>query len=156
MNIIQLNRSVSSLNTQLFGPIRSLSSLNYLPLSVTEITFVKDFDNRPNVDSQKSTLIKVSNLFSDLEDMIWGLDPTKHYLFCFDFYPSIYGYKHQVGIRLILSKPILVQFESNPYLISNYIKNQLNAMIELYYLDDSIIQGEDPVIIINSMEIEIN
>jgi hypothetical protein len=65
-----------------------------------------------------------------------------------DEYPSI-----------ILSKPILVNHNSNPFLISELITNRINLIFERYYLDDSFITqiGKDdgPGIIIKYQRINL-
>ena len=127
-----------------------------MKLNNYEIAFAKDFKfNFKNLNSDTIT-INLDNLAPNLVGFISELDEGQIYWITLDFYPTLYAYKHELGIKMNLSKPILVSIDSNPYLLADYIKNQLNAMIELYYLDDSIIQGDEPCIIIEYFEIEFN
>jgi len=60
------------------------------------------------------------------------------------------------GLKLYISDPILINKDSSPFLLTQFILHRLNVMIDFYYLDDSIINSEDPVIIVKFTEIELN
>jgi hypothetical protein len=59
-------------------------------------------------------------------------------------------------MRLYICDPILVNRDSDPLLLSKFIKNRLDIMIDFYYLDDSIFDSEDAVIIAKFTEIELS
>lgn len=52
--------------------------------------------------------------------------------------------------------PILINRDSCPLLLTKFIMNRLNLIIDLYYLDDSIINSKDSIIIVQFTEIELN
>ena len=54
-----------------------------------------------------------------------------------------------------ISEPILINKSSCPILLSSYIMSRLNLMIDFYYLDDSIINSKDSIIVIKYIEIEL-
>jgi hypothetical protein len=56
---------------------------------------------------------------------------------------------------MYISDPILINRDSNPLLLTKFIMNRLNLMTDLYYLDDSIINSSDPVIIVKYTEIKL-
>jgi hypothetical protein len=63
---------------------------------------------------------------------------------------------------LNLSKPILVTKNSNPRLISNFIKDRIRLACDTYYLDDTILEmiecsdnSDKPGVIIKYNEINI-
>nr|YP_009487210.1 hypothetical protein [Russula abietina]AWB36112.1 hypothetical protein [Russula abietina] len=96
------------------------------------------------------------NIAIEFADFIMTLDERRFYFVSFEFYPSIYGYNHKSGITMKIMKSIIVNKDSNPYLIANYLEDQLLEMIDLYYLDDSIIQNDsDSCIIIKYHEIKL-
>lgn len=60
------------------------------------------------------------------------------------------------ALKLYISDPILINKDSSPLLLTQFINHKLNVMIDFYYLDDSIINSKDPVIIVKFTEIELN
>lgn len=71
------------------------------------------------------------------------------------FYPDISAYKNEEGIKMNISEPILITKDSSPILLSKFIMNRLNLMIDFYYIDDSIFYYQNSVIIIKYTEIEL-
>jgi hypothetical protein len=68
------------------------------------------------------------------------------------FHPDILGYNIDDGIKLFISDPILINKDSSPLLLTQFIMNRLNIMIDLYYLDDSIINSKDSIIVVKFTE----
>jgi hypothetical protein len=58
-------------------------------------------------------------------------------------------------MQLFISDPILINKESNPLLLTQFIMDRLHKMIDFYYLDDSIINNNDAIIIIKFTEIDL-
>jgi hypothetical protein len=58
-------------------------------------------------------------------------------------------------MQLFISDPILINKDSDPLLLTQFIMDRLNRMIDFYYLDDSIINNNDGIIIIKFTEIEL-
>lgn len=71
------------------------------------------------------------------------------------FYPDINGYGNDEGIQLHISDPILINKDSSSLLLTKFIMNRLNIMIDFYYLDDSFINSRDPIIVVKYTEIEL-
>lgn len=49
------------------------------------------------------------------------------------FYPDISGYANGEGIKLYISDPILINKDSDSLLLTKFIMNRLNLMIDFYY-----------------------
>jgi hypothetical protein len=61
----------------------------------------------------------------------------------FEFIPSIMMYDDD-GPVILFGKPILITKNSNSIIISDYLKERINLTIDTYYLDDSILDSNNP------------
>lgn len=83
------------------------------------------------------------------------MSETDNYWINFSFLPTVHGYGSEQGINMVISDPIIVNRDSSAPLLSKFINHKLNLMVDFYYLDDSVINSEESVIIIKYMEIDI-
>lgn len=128
-----------------------------MPVSQDKIDFVHDFEVKSmNFYKNKSSVFYLKNLTLDITNFINNLNEDDNYWVSLSFYPDISGYNMEDGLKLYISDPILINKDSSPFLLTQFILHRLNVMIDFYYLDDSIINSEDPVIIVKFTEIELN
>jgi hypothetical protein len=145
----------------LYLSYRNLDQTIYLtslliPLSKNEINYVHDFDVKSlNVYKKQGTVLYIINLTLDLTEFINNLNEDDNYWACISFYPNIGGYSIDDGMQLFLSDPILINKDSDPLLLTQFIMNKLHLMIDMYYFDDSIINSQDSIIVIKFTEIEL-
>jgi len=59
-------------------------------------------------------------------------------------------------MQIYICDPILINKDSSPLLLTQFINDRLNVMIDFYYLDDSIINSKDSIIIVKFTEIELH
>jgi len=84
-----------------------------------------------------------------------NLNESDNYWLSLSFYPDLTGYNIDDGIQLFVSHPILINRDSSPLLLTQFIMNRLYTMIDLYYLDDSIINSNHSIIVVKFTDIEI-
>jgi len=76
----------------------------------------------------------------------------------FEFVTSLMVYNEETPV-ITLSKPILITKNSNPKIISDYLKERIDLVIDIYYLDDSILDSHNnpdgPAVIVNYSEINL-
>jgi hypothetical protein len=70
----------------------------------------------------------------EIKEFLINLDYNKVYVVTFDLVFSCIAYDSGSPF-LILSKPILVTNQSNPELISNFIKKRIDYACDIYMLD---------------------
>jgi hypothetical protein len=127
------------------------------PFSKDKIHYAHDFEIKSlNFYQERSTILYLNDLKSDLNDFISNLDENNDFWLSFCFYPDLAIYNIDNGMRLYICDPILVNRDSDPLLLSKFITNRLDIMIDFYYLDDSIFDSEDAVIIAKFTEIELS
>jgi len=136
-----------------------ISSAFLFPLSIDKITYWDEYY------SSKSNFVigndsKYKNYYlhdkNGIKDLISSLDENKNYIISLEFKPSFSeDVKTDVPI-LSLSKPILINKHSSITTITLFIDRKLDEMVDLFYLDDSIIHDSDgeigPYIRINYFE----
>jgi len=128
------------------------------PFSVDEIHFAHNFDfsfKSLNFLQEKGSIFNIENLTRDIRIFLKNLNESDSYWATLSFYPDINGYANEEGIKMSISPPILINKDSCPILLSKFIMNRLNIMIDLYYLDDSIFDSQESIIIIKYTEIEL-
>jgi len=126
------------------------------PFSLDKIHYVHDFDIKfLNFSNEKRSIFFLKNLTKDIINFLDNLSENDNYWAVLYFYPNIEGYENEEGIEMKIFKPIIINKDSCPLLLSKHIMNKLNLMIDFYYLDDSIINSNDSIIIIKYTEIEI-
>jgi hypothetical protein len=132
----------------------SIYSLSLLtPFCRDEIHFVHDFDVKSlNYYKMNGSVFYLKNLTLDITNFLDNLNETDNYWANLTFHPDILGYNIDDGIKLFISDPILINKDSSPLLLTQFIMNRLNIMIDLYYLDDSIINSKDSIIVVKFTE----
>lgn len=127
-----------------------------IPLSKDKIHYVHDFEIKSlNFYQERSTILYLNDLKSDLNDFICNLDENNDFWVSISFYPDLVVYNIDDGMKLYICDPILVNRDSDPLLLSQFITTRLQRMIDFYYLDDSIIDNKDSVLIVKFTEIEL-
>ena len=133
-----------------------------IPLSINKITYLEDLveNERNNISISKFYTNRFYfNDFNEVSEFLNSLENDKSYLITFEFILSWLQYEED-NPALVLSKPILISKDSNPWLISNFIKNRINLACNNYYLDEDMISemiGPDaPGILVKYSEIEIS
>jgi hypothetical protein len=127
-----------------------------IPVSKNEISYAHDLEVKSfNFHETRKTVLFINDLTGDLTDFINSLNEDDNYWVSFSFYPTITGYNIDDGMQLFISDPILINKDSNPLLLTQFIMDRLHKMIDFYYLDDSIINNNDGIIIIKFTEIEL-
>jgi hypothetical protein len=145
----------------LYITIRNFDQSIYLmslliPLSKDKIHYVHDFEIKSlNFYQERSTILYLNDLKSDLNDFICNLDENNDFWVSISFYPDLVVYNIDDGMKLYICDPILVNRDSDPLLLSQFITTRLQRMIDFYYLDDSIIDNKDSVLIVKFTEIEL-
>ena len=135
--------------------IYSISLL--IPLSKDKIHYAHDFEVKSiNIYQERSTILYLNDLKSDLNDFICNLDENNNFWISISFYPDLVVYNIDDGMKLYICDPILVNRDSDQLLLSQFITTRLQRMIDFYYLDDSIIDNKDSVLIVKFMEIELS
>jgi hypothetical protein len=128
-----------------------------IPISLDKIHFVHDFEiNSLNFHKTRRTVLCINDLTLDIIDFINNLNEDDNYWVSFSFYPTITGYNIDDGMQLYISDPILINKDSSSILLTQFIMNRLHRMIDFYYLDDSIINNNDSIIVVKFTEIELS
>lgn len=109
-------------------------------MSITNITYLDQFI--PNnmfcfTNSNKARLYFNDSL--ELKLFLNNLDHDSVYVVTFELILSWLAYDDNLPI-IILSKPILITKNSNPEVISKFIKNRIYDACNLYYLDESLFE----------------
>jgi hypothetical protein len=65
------------------------------------------------------------------------------------------GYGLDDGMQLYIADPILINKDSSSILLTQFIENRLQLMIDFYYLDDSIFDNDEAIIVVKFTEIEL-
>jgi hypothetical protein len=89
-------------------------------------------------------------------DFLKILNEDDNYWVSLSFYPTISGYSIDDGMQLFLSDPILINKDSSAITLTQFIMNRLHLMIDFYYLDDSIINNNDGIIVVKFIKIELS
>ncbi len=135
----------------------SIYSLSLLtPFCQNEIHFVHDFNVKSlNYREVKGSVLNLKSLTLDISDFLNSLNDTDNYWVNLSFYPDLTGYNIDEGINLSISTPILINRDSSSLLLTQFIMSRLYTMIDMYYLDDSIINSNSSIIVIKFTDIEI-
>jgi hypothetical protein len=99
-------------------------------------------------------MLLLNNLTRDLTIFLENLNETDNYWASFSFYPDIAVYNEIP--KMHICDPILINRDSSPLLLTNFIMNRLNLMIDSYCLDDSLLNSKKSIIIVQFTEIELN
>lgn len=133
-----------------------------IPLSVNKITYLEDIyeENQLQIIYLRTGFINrfYFNDAKEISDFLENLEENKSYLITFELILS--WTQHEDGYPVInLSKPFLITKNSNPHLISNFIKERIGLACDSYLLNEDIIDmmvGPDtPGIIVKYSQIKI-
>ena len=146
----------------LYITIRNIDQSIYItsllmPFSQDKIHFVHDFDVKSiKFYDIKNSLFYLKNLTLDITNFINNLNEEDNYWISLSFYPDISVYNIDGAMQIYICDPILINKDSSPLLLTQFINDRLNVMIDFYYLDDSIINSKDSIIIVKFTEIELH
>lgn len=114
-----------------------------IPLSLTKITFLNDILNDQEINRLDIICIRKADFiwfnFSDFKDIMNLLslfEDNKAYIVTFDLIIDQSGYESG-DPSLLLGLPILVNKNSNPWLISRYLTEQVVKAINSYNLESN-------------------
>jgi hypothetical protein len=134
--------------------IYSISLL--IPISKDKISYVHEFEIKSlEFYKTRNTVLFLNDLKSDLNDFIDGLDEDSDYWISLSFFPTMTGYGLDDGMQLYIADPILINKDSSSILLTQFIENRLQLMIDFYYLDDSIFDNDEAIIVVKFTEIEL-
>ena len=122
-----------------------------LPFSIDKINYFNEVNKQVVIDEDIQTEYLDSWKIDDIEQFLDKLDENSNYIADIEFYPSLVE-SHMINIpRLLISDSIIINSLSSETTIAKFINERLEIMIDLYYLDDSILQhdiNDGPVIVI--------
>lgn len=128
-------------------------------MSITNITYLNQF--MPNSMFYSNTALKTVFYFSDIIEItkfLSTLENDQAYVITFEFVMSWLNYEEDSPI-IILSKPILTTKNSNPTLISKFLRERISLACDNYYLDDDILNmlsvQDGPGVIVNYSKIKL-
>lgn len=132
------------------------------PFSQNEIHYVHDFQVKSlNLYKEKGTIFTLKTLTKDITEFLDNLDEKDNYWLSLSFHPTLEGYANEEGMKLYINDPILINKDSSPLLLTNFIMNRLFIMVDIFYLDESVINLDNlnsttPIIIAKYTEIELH
>lgn len=128
-----------------------------IPLSINQITFVKDVFGKSN-DSASINYLENAHITwfkfwdkCEVKDFIELLDDNKAYLVSFELILDMESFE-QGDPTLLISSPILISKDSNPKLISKFISKKAISACYSYNLTHDIAK-EAPSILVKYKEI---
>ena len=126
-----------------------------LPLSISNITYLDDFtkDHRgiivdPNVN--KELLYSITT--GETSKLLNNLDSDSNYIGAIEFINDLSIYFSDVDNgnsntpKMILSNPFLFNKFSSPSLLTKFMNERLEMMIDYYYLDDSVLEDSSIIL----------
>lgn len=130
-----------------------------VPISVNNITFIDELMGEVEPNPTDIVYIRNCNViwfqFNDIKGIttfINWLDPNKVYVIYFDLITD--KSKHDLNDpTILLSKPILITKESNPWLINNFLKEKVRLACDKYGLNDINLEIEDVGILVKFRQI---
>lgn len=132
-----------------------------IPLSITKITFIDELIGNDEVNPTDIIYINNSYItwlhFNDLQevsDLLSLLDDKKAYVISFDLIIDKSAFSLG-NPSLILTKPILISRNSNPWLICNYLQERIRLACDLYGLDDTCLDKDGPGVSVKYREINL-
>jgi hypothetical protein len=160
--IFYINSNQSDINLAFIIPISSL-------ISQTKITFINDCfdqdDENQSYENQSDIIyFRNSNFiwfhFNDIQeinDFLDLLDHDKIYIVSFELIVDKLSYEFG-DPTIVLSKPILITRESNPWLISKYLQGKISISCSSYGLDQEwlLLGNDSPGVIVRYKEINLN
>jgi hypothetical protein len=128
-------------------------------MTISNITYLDQLQtNRLFLFSNPSITRFYFQDYLELKQFLNNLEVDKTYIITFDFIMSWLLFEEDSPV-ISLSKPILITKNSNPRLISDFIKQQIRLACDNYYLDESImdmmIDQDGPGIIVKYNQINL-
>lgn len=123
-------------------------------MSIHKITFLEDVIPHSMFCSSNSliTWFYFNDPF-EVKDLLSDLEYEQAYVVTFDFFVSSLLCCEETP-AITLSKPILITKDSNPELISNYLKERINIACDSFHLEEtSSLDG--PVVVVNYSKINL-
>lgn len=121
-------------------PIKNLD-VSILPVSIDKITYFDELESINYIDTNFENKVYLTDISEQGEifDIINSLEEHHNYVASIEF-TTVFPEEGKDLPRMILSKPIMINKYSSPTIISMFIHDRLNLMVDFYYLDDEIIQ----------------
>jgi hypothetical protein len=113
-----------------------------LPLSIDKISYLSKINSTIHVDSEMNiSMFKLSEMdrFACIKNLINSLDNESNYLLNIIFTPNS-SFESADIPQMSLSEPILVNRYSSHTIITMFINERIDIMIDCYYLSDSILE----------------
>ena len=125
-----------------------------LPLSISKITWLDDFTNDHRgiiVDPGVNKELLYSNTVDETTKLLNSLDSDSNYIGAIEYVNdlSIYHldlYNNNNKPRMILSNPFLFNKFSSCSLLTKFMNERLELMIDYYYLDDSVLEDSSIIL----------
>jgi hypothetical protein len=148
----------------IFWKMYSLYTMTILiPFSTIDINFRDSFDWKIKSyrDKPKISYLSIQNLFLDLSNLLESLEEDTDFSMSLSYISSYREWKNNKSELhpLLVEDPIIVNKESDPILISQFIMDSLNnkgLFISNWLFEDSSINSIDPVILTVTVPIKIN
>ena len=134
----------------------NIASSYILPFSINSISYLHELDSPWGISSEQK--IEIFYLFKTKEtsDFLNKLDDEDNYTAFIEFIPDVLLLESDIPV-MVLSKAFLLNKFSSEEIITKFIFERLEEMVDYYYLDDSIIQevkqGGGPVVILRYAKI---
>lgn len=111
-----------------------------IPLSIVKISFIDDMDSLIYISESntKEERLYLWN-YEEIESFLKSLNIDDNYIVEMEFMPSD---EDMDAPQLILSKPFLINRHSSVTTILKFINERLDKMVDVFYLDDIVIQPE--------------
>lgn len=156
--IFYINSNQSDINLAFIIPISSLFSQN-------RITLLDDWFDIDNVENPTDIIYVVNskftwfhfNDFKEISDFLDILEHDKIYIVSFDIILDKLSYEFG-DPTIVVSKPILITKESNPWLISRFLNERIVKSCDSYGLEEDWLKlgNDSPGILVRYKEINLN
>lgn len=155
LHVIRILSIVTIVFILYYNTANSLISLSLLlPLSLDKISIYDENKDTFNLDINYQTTIISSFETPVIEELLKKLNIDDNYVVTIDFTTAtglLFGGDAPV---ISLSRPILINRNSNASIISEHINSKLEFMVDIFFnLDDSILCESDSVLILNFTKI---
>lgn len=118
--------------------IGNISTVFIIPLSLTKIDYLDDIiPNKIFISNDSKLNIFYFNDIIEVNKWLKTLEENETYVVTFEFIFSFLNYNDD-SPTINLTKPILINNNSNPRLISKFINERIRLACDYYYLDDQI------------------
>lgn len=127
-----------------------------LPLSISNISYLDDFTKGHTgiiVDPNVKKELLYSITIGETSKLLNSLDSDSNYIANIEYINDLSIHYLDVSNgntntpRMILSNPFLINKFSSPTLLTKFMNERLELMIDYYYLDDSVLQDSTIILI---------